>query len=120
MKKTTLSLLLIAATLLCFPLASLCEENKISPVEPYVGVIAAIDVKANTIVVGKKDMDLAMKFDVANATFIGYKDLSQIADNDEVTVTYQARTGLMYALTVSKGIAPSTVQKATHPQHPSH
>lgn len=91
----------------------------------YAGTVTQVDPKAKTMVVTMSGTDLAMLFDAGRAKFVsGYKELEEVKVGDGVEVSYEVKSGVTYALLVSKvkkdaGAAKSpNPVKAPHPPHP--
>lgn len=107
---TFLSLLTFVSSLHAEP------DNAAKPSKNYSGVVIEVDSKAKTMVVGQEGTDLAMRFNVEEAAFVGF-ETAEVKAGDKVTVQYQARTGLMYAVKISKGIAeqPKPKRPMGHP-----
>ena len=96
------------------------EGKKKKEVGVYVGVVAELDLKANRMVVAQNNTDIAMVFNTSKAKAgSGHKELKV---GDQVKVKFEAKTGILYALDVSKGeqLAAEESKPAARAKQPSH
>lgn len=72
-----------------------------------------IDLKANKLLVAPKNSSLAMVLNTSNVKKVsGYAGPSDIKAGDWVQATYEAKVGVMYALTVAKAKEPEEAKKS--------
>jgi len=95
MKRVT-AILAVFALALAFAIHGMAAEKP----KHFTGEVKSVDATAKTIVVKGKTAEET--FDVAQATFKGYKDLSEVAQGDKVRVSYVETEGKKVAKTVAK------------------
>lgn len=86
----------------------------------YKGIVTELDLKKSKMILTKTNTDLAMVFNISRAKAgSGYKDLSELKVGDQVAVKFEAKVGIIYALTISKdnkvGEEAKAAAKAPHP-----
>jgi hypothetical protein len=92
-------------------------KNKKEP-GVYSGEVTELDLKTSRMVVAQNNTDLAMVFNMSKAKAgSGYKELADLKMGDQVTVKFEAKVGIMYALKVSKGEKPAPRTKPTGKPH---
>lgn len=78
----------------------------------YVGEVVEIDRKVNKIIVAPKNSEIAMVLNTSKVK----RGLDDIKVGDWVEATFEANTGTLYALTVSKGKTPEEPKKKSLPK----
>lgn len=85
----------------------------------YSGEVAELDLKTKKMVVAQNNTDLAMVFNTGRARVgSGYKELGELKVGDQVNVKFEAKVGVIYALTVARGKKDEPVKSSGNFTHP--
>lgn len=92
------------------------EKKKKEP-GVYNGIVTELDLKKNKMIITKKNTDLAMAFNTERMKAgSGYKELGEVKTGDQVVVKFEAKVGIICALTISKDDkVAEEAKKAPHP-----
>jgi Cu/Ag efflux protein CusF len=100
MKTAIIILILILTGLtVCIGSGLTAEKRKTSR---YPGLVQDVDLKAETIVVGKERKNLGMLFHASKTIFTNIAGLKDLKPGDKVVVEYDAKLGQTIAVTITK------------------